>query len=208
MGQVEQTCLELTWYYSENLHRQGSVQALAEDMISALHAIIEHCSQPGVGGRTPSDFPLARLDQSTLNHLVGDGRSIEDLYPLTPMQAGMIFHTLSQGQQGVHPYLEQITFVLDGVPNPQILAAAWQHVIDCTPVLRSSIVWDGEGIDAPLQVVHRQVEVPVAYHDWRGLSAEDRDREVQRVLTRDRGEGFELATAPLLRLTLVRLSDT
>jgi amino acid adenylation domain-containing protein/non-ribosomal peptide synthase protein (TIGR01720 family) len=204
VGRVERGCLELTWYYSEDLHQERTIRALAEDMISALHAIIEHCSQPGVGGRTPSDFPLARLGQQELDRLVGDGRSIEDIYPLTPMQAGMVFHVLSPGQQGL--YHEQITFVLDGVPDPQILAAAWQHVIDCTPVLRSFIVW--EGVDEPLQMVHRHVELPVVHHDWRALCPEDRDRELQRILARDRAEGFPLATCGLLRLALARLSGT
>ncbi|MGH3801879.1 MAG: condensation domain-containing protein, partial [Pseudonocardiaceae bacterium] len=204
VGRLERSCLELTWYYSEDLHRERTVRVLAEDMISVLHAVIEHCSQPGAGGRTPSDFPLARLSQPDLDHLVGDGRSIEDLYPLTPMQAGMVFHALSSGQQGL--YHEQITFVLDGVPDPQILAAAWQHVIDCTPILRSSIVW--EGIDEPMQMVHRHVKLPVVHHDLRALPPADRDREVQRILARDRAEGFQLATPGLLRLTLGRLSGT
>ena len=51
-------------------------------------------------------------------------------------------------------------------------------------------------------------QVPVVYDDWRGLSTQDRDREVQRLLARERAEGFDLAAAPLLRVTLARLSDT
>jgi amino acid adenylation domain-containing protein/non-ribosomal peptide synthase protein (TIGR01720 family) len=204
VGRVEHSCLELTWYYSEHLHRHDGIQALAEDMIFVLRDIIQHCAQPGAGGRTPSDFPLAHLDQSEVDRLVGDGRNIEDLYPLTPMQAGMVFHALSPAHQGL--YHEQIAFVLDGVPDPQILGAAWQHVIDRTPVLRSAIVW--EGIDEPLQLVHRRLELPVRYHDWREMSPEDRAGELARVLTRDRADGIELATPPLLRLRIARLSDT
>ncbi|HEX8934118.1 MAG TPA: condensation domain-containing protein, partial [Pseudonocardiaceae bacterium] len=78
--------------------------------------------------------------------------------------------------------------------------------MDRTPVLRSSMMWDG--IDEPLQVVYRRVEVPVTYGDWRGLGAQDRDREVQRLLIGDRAQGFDLALAPLLRVHLARLSDT
>src|SRR5947209_9990022 len=106
-------------------------------MIEALREIVQHCAQPGIGGRTPSDFPLAHLDQATVDRLVGDGRTVEDMYPLTPMQAGMVFHGLSQAADGL--YFEQATFVLDGVPDPDTLAAAWQQVVDRTPVLRSRI---------------------------------------------------------------------
>ncbi|MGH3777952.1 MAG: amino acid adenylation domain-containing protein [Pseudonocardiaceae bacterium] len=204
VGRVEHKCLELTWYYSQELHEDTTVAALAEEMVQALHEVIGHCAQPGVGGRTPSDFPLARLDQSAVDRLAGDGRAVQDIYPLTPMQAGIVFHALSQGEQGV--YLEQTTFVLDGVPDPRVLGAAWQQVTDRTPVLRSGVVWDG--VDEPVQVVHHRVELPVTYHDWTTLSPHDRQREVQRLLTSDRAEGFDLATPPLLRVRLARLSDT
>ncbi|HET9254780.1 MAG TPA: amino acid adenylation domain-containing protein, partial [Pseudonocardiaceae bacterium] len=204
VARVEHTCLELTWYYSENRHRPRTIEALAGDMISALREIIEHCAQPGAGGRTPSDFPLAGLDQPGVDRLAGDGRAIEDLYPLTPMQAGMVFHALSPDQHGL--YHEQISFVLDGVPDPGLLARAWQQVIDRTPVLRTAIVW--EGVDEPLQVVHRHAEIPVRHEDWRGLPTGEREREAQRVRDRDRAGGFELVNPPLLRLSLARLSGT
>ncbi|HEY6423717.1 MAG TPA: amino acid adenylation domain-containing protein, partial [Pseudonocardiaceae bacterium] len=113
VGRVEQQCLEFCWSYSENLHSQATISALAQDLLTVLREIIGHCADPGAGGRSPSDFPLARLDQATVDRLVGDGRGVEDIYPLTPMQAGMVFHTLSQADQGV--YFEQATFVLDGV---------------------------------------------------------------------------------------------
>ncbi|HEY3689579.1 MAG TPA: amino acid adenylation domain-containing protein, partial [Pseudonocardiaceae bacterium] len=204
VGRVEQKCLEFTWFYSDQLHHADTIGALAQDLLAALLDVIEHCAQRGAGGRTPSDFPLARLDQSGVDRVVGDGRAVEDVYPLTPMQSGIVFHALSQMEQAL--YVEQVAFVLDGVPDSRVLGAAWQHVVNRTPVLRSTVVW--EGLDEPLQVVHRRVEVPVVYDDWRGLSTQDRDREVQRLLARERAEGFDLAAAPLLRVTLARLSDT
>src|SRR5262249_22180214 len=105
IGRVEHKQLELTWYYSQELHHEQTVRRLAKAMVQALREIIEHCASPGAGGRTPSDFPLAHLDASTVDRVVGNGRSIEDVYPLTPMQAGMVFHALAQGDPAV--YLEQ-----------------------------------------------------------------------------------------------------
>ncbi|MGH3672082.1 MAG: amino acid adenylation domain-containing protein, partial [Pseudonocardiaceae bacterium] len=203
-GRVEHEQLELTWYYSEEVHDESTVTQLAQAMIGALQQIVEHCARPGAGGRTPSDFPLAGLDQLQVDRLVGDGRAIEDAYPLTPMQAGMAFHSLSQGEQAV--YLEQFTLILDGVPDPAMLGAAWQQVVDRTPVLRSSVVWGG--LDEPVQLVHRHVEVPITYHDWQHLGDSERDHERARVLATDREEGFDLATTPLLRVRLARLSST
>ncbi|WP_240940804.1 non-ribosomal peptide synthetase, partial [Planosporangium flavigriseum] len=204
VGRVEDGALEFTWFYSENLHHEGTIGALAEQMLTALREIIEHCAQPGAGGRTPSDFPLARLDQAGVDRLVGDGHAVEDVYPLTPTQAGMVFHSLSQGGQGA--YFQQVTFVLDGVPDPYALGAAWQRVVDRTPILRSRVVW--EGVDRPLQVVCREVSVPITYLDWSDQPETERNEQLRALLARDRAEGFDLAAAPLMRLVLARLSET
>jgi amino acid adenylation domain-containing protein/non-ribosomal peptide synthase protein (TIGR01720 family) len=204
VGIVEDKCLKFTWSYSEHLHHSSTIRVLADELLTALRGIIEHCARPDVGGRTPSDFPLARLDQAAVDRLVGDGRSVEDIYPLTPMQAGMVFHGLSQGHQGV--YFQQVTFVLEGVDDSRVLGAAWQHVLDRIPVLRSCIAW--EGVTQPLQVVRRDVPIAVRYLNWTRLSHDAEHNELKRLLDDDRAEGMNLGNAPLLRVVLARLSET
>jgi amino acid adenylation domain-containing protein/non-ribosomal peptide synthase protein (TIGR01720 family) len=200
-GVVDNGELELTWHYSDQVYDQTTVRRLAEGMVRALREIVEHCAQPDAGGRTPSDFPLAALDQAGVDRLVGDGRSVEDVYPLTPLQAGMVFHSLVE----TGAYVDQARLSLDGASDPGALAEAWQRVVDRTPALRSSIVW--EGVDEPLQLVHRRATVPIAQHDWRHLSDVDRDRELDRLLTQDRDAGLDLNTAPLMRLAIARYTD-
>src|SRR2546430_12423946 len=101
-----------------------------------------------------------------------------DAYPVTPMQAGMVFHGLSQGDQGV--YFQQITFVLDGVSDPRLLGQAWQHVVDRTPVLRTHVVWKGES--EPRQVVNHEVTLPVSYLDWTAPSDVEQQGALRRLL--------------------------
>ncbi|HMC51697.1 MAG TPA: amino acid adenylation domain-containing protein, partial [Acidimicrobiales bacterium] len=204
VGAVEDGRLELGWMYSAEIHDEETVQALAEEMLAALREIVSHCASPEAGGRTPSDFPLARLDQGAVDALVGDGRAVEDIYPLTPMQAGMLFHGLSQAEQGV--YFEQASFVVEGVHDPLLLGQAFQQVVDRTPVLRTRVVW--EGVAEPVQVVEREAILPVRYLDWSELSETERHRELGALLERDRAEGLDLASAPLARLVLARLSDS
>ncbi len=206
VGAVQDDVLRFTWYYSENLHDEQTITRLAGDLSTALREIIEHCAGPDAGGRTPSDFPLARLDQETVDQIAGIGLrvgDVEDIYPLTPMQAGMIFHGLSQGKQGA--YFQQISFILDGVPDSTAFARAWQQVVDSTPVLRSSVVW--EDVGEPVQIVHRCAQVPFTHLDWTGLSRAQREDRLRRFLAEDR-VGFDLAAAPLMRIALARLSDT
>ncbi|WP_432010894.1 non-ribosomal peptide synthase/polyketide synthase [Streptomyces cucumeris] len=202
-GLVADGELELTWLYSDQVHHAATVRRLAEAMLGALREIVWHCGRPDSGGRTPSDFPLARLDQTAVDRLAGDGRGIEDIHPLTPLQEGMLFHRLVGGAEDV--YLDQATLVLDGVADPRAFAAAWQETVDRTPVLRGGVVW--EDVERPVQVVHRRVDVPVTHTDWRALSGERREEELERVRAEDLAHGVELSAPPLMRLTLARLTD-
>ncbi|MFC9930075.1 non-ribosomal peptide synthase/polyketide synthase [Streptomyces sp. NPDC127190] len=195
--------LEITWHYSEQVHRPSTVRRLADAMVEALGAVADHCARPGAGGRTPSDFPLARLDQAGVDRLAGDGRDVADLLPLTPLQEGMLFHRLVGGSDDV--YVDQAALLLEGVSDPAALAVAWQRVADRTPALRTSVVW--EGVPVPLQVVHHRVTVPVEQLDWRDLDAGERAERWDRLRADDLARGLDLTAAPLMRLTFVRLPD-
>ncbi|MGY9063719.1 non-ribosomal peptide synthase/polyketide synthase [Streptomyces sp. CAS3] len=201
LGRVTGDRLEFTWSYSREVHRPETVARLAAELADELRAIVRHCAEPGAGGRTPSDFPLAPLDQTALDRLVGSGTDVGDVYPLTPTQTGMVMHGLDEAEHGL--YVEQITFVADGAHDPGTLAAAWQHVVDRTPVLRTSVAL--HGVPVPLQIVHRDVVLPVTEHDWSALPADRREAELERLLAEERARGLALERAPLLRLALVRL---
>ncbi|MCG8922434.1 non-ribosomal peptide synthetase [Lentzea sp. CC55] len=199
VGAVEHGCLDLTWYFSDRVHDRRTVRDLAEAMAAALREVVAHCARPGAGGRTPSDFPLARLDQTAVDRLAGDGRDVEDVYPLTPMQAGMVFHGLVDGATS-GAYFNQVRFRLSGVTDPLVLGEAWQRVVDRNAVLRSEVVWDG--LAEPLQLVRPDVTLPITHLDWTGL---DEDEQLRALLESDRAAGMDLTTAPLMRVAIARL---
>ena len=68
-SQVKNGVLEIHWTYSQHIHRRQTIAALAQDYLQALREIITHCQSPAAGGCTPSDFPLVRLDQATVDRL-------------------------------------------------------------------------------------------------------------------------------------------
>ena len=210
---VEGGRLGVSWLHSGDVHAEATVRGLADGLLAALREIVAHCRRPGAGGRTPSDFPLARLDQAQVDRIAGDGRDVDDIYPLTPLQAGMLFHSLvdadSAGDGTADPataaYVDQLRLSLHGIADPNALGRAWQRVVDRTPVLRTSVVWDG--VDEPVQVVHREVAVPVVHHDWSGLPEPDREARVRRVAAAERATGVDPTAAPLLRLVIARVAD-
>ncbi|MEH2171960.1 amino acid adenylation domain-containing protein [Nostoc sp.] len=130
-------------------------------------------------------------------------KNIEDVYPLSPMQAGMIFHSLLALESGV--YCEQTCFELHGGLNVSAFAQAWQQVIARHPILRTACVW--ENLEKPLQVVGRQVKFPWQEEDWRGVEPKEQQKKLAALLIADRQRGFELSQAPLMRLLLIRLSE-
>ncbi|OXM62111.1 non-ribosomal peptide synthetase [Amycolatopsis vastitatis] len=201
-GVVESGELSVTWSYSDQVYDAETVRELAEAMVTGLREIVAHCARPGSGGRTPSDFPLARLDQSTVDRIVGDGREVDDIYPLTPLQAGMLFHSLLDPTADA--YVDQARMLLDGVRDTDAFAQAWQQVADRTPVLRTQLVWDG--VEEPLQVVRHRAVVPITRHDWRGLSEAEQTAQLERLSAEDAAAGMDLTTAPLMRLAIIALT--
>lgn len=74
---VAEGCLQITWAYSENLHRSSTVERLANNFLEALRAIVAHCHSPAAGGYTPSDFPEADLSQKELDELLAELSPVE-----------------------------------------------------------------------------------------------------------------------------------
>ncbi|WP_447599364.1 amino acid adenylation domain-containing protein [Nitrospira sp. Nam80] len=130
--------------------------------------------------------------------------NIEDIYPLAPMQEGVLFHTLLEPGSGM--YLMQDRYWWDGPLDPAAFRQAWQQVVDRHEVLRTSFVWEQQ--KRPLQVVHKQVTVPLEYLDWRDRSAAEQARALEELLAQERVMGFELSKVPLLRLRLIRTGAT
>ncbi|HEX9669309.1 MAG TPA: amino acid adenylation domain-containing protein [Thermoanaerobaculia bacterium] len=127
-------------------------------------------------------------------------RNVEAIYGLSPLQQGILFHTLYDAAAA--EYFEQLAFPLEGRLDPQALERAWRTVVDRHPVLRTVFVW--EGLDQPQQVVYRQVELPIEHHDWSDLAAAAQEQRLAALLAEDRRRGFDLR-APLLRVILIRL---
>ncbi|MET0399229.1 MAG: amino acid adenylation domain-containing protein [Longimicrobiaceae bacterium] len=202
-GSVQGGRMELRIGYSAEVHRRETVERVAQWYGEELRALIAHCTSAEAGGYTPSDFPLAGLDQPALDALLGSGRGVEDVYPLSPLQEGMLFHALYAPESGV--YVGQFGFVLEGPLEEDVLERAWQSAVSRHEALRAGFAW--EGLPRPVQVIRRDAKLPFHREDWRGLDEADRQARLQRFLEADRMVDFELGRAPLMRLGLFRTGE-
>ncbi|WP_301126983.1 non-ribosomal peptide synthetase [Streptomyces cacaoi] len=200
VSRVRDGALGIDLHFSTDLYTVEEMRSLAAAYRDALSEAVAYCLSEGVGGRSPSDFPLVALDQAAVDRVVGSGAGVADVVPLSPMQQGMLFHSLEDASG--QAYVEQMAFVLEGVEDVDRLADAWQEAVNSSDALRTSVVW--EEVDEPVAVVHQRVEVPVHRADWRGLSDEECERELERRRAADRA-GVRLDEAPLLRVSLAEL---
>ncbi|CAN7654321.1 non-ribosomal peptide synthase/polyketide synthase [Pseudomonas brassicacearum] len=200
-GSVYAGELSIDWTFSTQMFDESTIQTLALDYGRELQALIEHCCQAPHQGFTPSDFPLAGLTQAELDALPLAPRQVEDIYPLSPMQQGMLFHTLYEQQAG--SYINQLRVDVEGL-DVERFRQAWQAAMDAHEVLRSSFVWEGE-FKRALQVVHKQLDVAFLFHDWRASAQLSQD--LHSLALAQRQQGFELEAAPLLRLVVTRVAE-
>ncbi len=128
---------------------------------------------------------------------------IEAVYPLSPMQQGMLFHTLYHPEAG--QYFEQMSATFRGALDVEAFRKAWQRVIDRNAILRTSFVW--KKVTRMMQVVHKQAELPFRFLDWRGVPPGEQESRFELLMKEDRQKGFHLGRPPLLRITLIQIGD-
>lgn len=130
-------------------------------------------------------------------------QNIEDIYPLSPLQEGLLFHTVSEPESRM--YFNQTLITLSGALDVAKFREAWERVVDHHAVLRSAFVW--EGVKEPVQAVMRQVNLPFIVDDLRSFPEPERPAQVEAVRMNDLRQGFNLAVAPLLRVYLLQVGE-
>ncbi|MEA2603270.1 MAG: hypothetical protein QOF89_4262, partial [Acidobacteriota bacterium] len=139
-----------------------------------------------------------RSSQSSRSSI--DPLNVEDVYPLSPGQQGMLMVVLLSGQSEV--YFDRSVVTFGGGLDVALWRRAWQRVVDRHPSLRTLFVWEQR--ERPLQVVCRQVELPWEELDWSGLSGPERAARLEGFLRQDSDRGFDLGAPPLMRFALIR----
>ena len=200
-GQVYGGQLQMGWTFSPLMFDAQEIEALSQAFSRELTALVEHCCTPGNSGMTASDFPLSRLNQQQLESLPVAANAVQDIYTLSPMQQGMLFHTLYE--QAAGDYINQVRVTAEGLDVLRF-QQAWDATVQAHDVLRSGFFWEGQ-LEWPCQVVYRDARLPIEELDWRCMP--ERELALQNLQQDQRRQGFDLGKAPLARLLLVRTDE-
>ena len=207
--------LRIQLTYGARTHRRETAERLIAAYADALRQLLRQ-AQESAEVFTPSDFPQAGLDVHGFKRLAsllpdpvesiagGLGltlQNVADVYPLSPVQSGMLFHSLVAPESGV--YVNQVTGTLPADLDCRLFRQSWERLVARHGVLRTAFLWDG--LDAPLQVVCRSGALPWQDLDWRDLPAEERERRFEELRHGERHTALPLDRAPLLRFSLIRL---
>ncbi|OUS25460.1 hypothetical protein A9Q99_21275 [Gammaproteobacteria bacterium 45_16_T64] len=206
---IEDGKFKACWSYNSDRHGESTVSTVAAQYIDFLSALTDFCLGEQNNGMTPSDVPLIEVDQAGLDHIVDtilqqsdrfSVGNIQSIYPLSPMQEGMLFHSVYQPESAF--YIDQMELKVEGGIDIDILTQAWQRVVARHDILRTAFVYNG--IQKPIQVVFDNIDVSIDTYDW---SQSNRDCTFEEWLVADKAKGFVFSDPGLFRFSWFMLPN-
>jgi alpha-ketoglutarate-dependent taurine dioxygenase len=187
--------------YSTQAFRRESIEALSAGIVKTTRLLANHLRY--IRRRNPAnDFPLARIGSAELEQMLASTPDLEDVYPLTPAQQGILFQALYRPESGL--YLSQFHWSMEGEFDADVFRQAWKTVLARHPALRTSFVVCG--LSEPHQVVHRDSEMPFEEHDWRTRPDAVLEQNWQQFLREEWARRLDPTHAPMMRCALVQIT--
>ncbi|MER5704375.1 amino acid adenylation domain-containing protein [Micromonospora sp. NPDC002296] len=167
------------------------------DTLGELAAAVSAASVPAETG------PAAETSDDVVAGLRVDP-GVEAVYPLAPFQSWALRTLLAHPAAGAFQ-VHRLTAMPRGLVDPEVFRTAATVLARAYEVLRTSFVW--QGVDEPVQVVHREPQVEFEYVDWRGLAPSEQDAALERHLAADRVRGVDPAVPAGLRYLVADVDD-
>ena len=183
---------------------QVNARATKAGLKLTTRQLFKHRTIAELAAAASMEEPIAEEQEAVSDSVpIGATKDIEEFYPLSPVQEGMLFHNLHAPEAG--DYILQFNCLFEKLPDVMGFEEAWQRVVDRHTALRTFFVW--EGVKRPIQVVQREVKLSLEQQDWRGMEKTEQEEALKSFLVQDRARGFDLNRAPLMRLMLIRLDE-
>ena len=202
-GMVNDDCLHINLSYNTSQYKEDTIHRLLHSFKEQLERLIQYCTSRTKKELTPSDvthtaIPVEQLDE--LQHRF----ELEDIYPLSPMQEGMLFHSLLNADAG--SYFEQISCTLDGTFDVMALEKSMDDLVARYDVFRTMYL--SEGYERPLQVVLKNRKPEFNYADVRHECLQNSKEDIIRnYQIKDRTRKFRLDKDVLIRLSVLQTNN-
>ncbi|MGV2417436.1 MAG UNVERIFIED_CONTAM: amino acid adenylation domain-containing protein, partial [Paenibacillus polymyxa] len=205
-GMITDGALELTISYSNKMFMKKSIKKLADLLQESLREVLAHCVAKELPELTPSDLSFQGLTAVELDHIVEQTAAageLENIYSLTPMQKGILFHGFMEPQSGA--YFEQATFDLQGSFQVEAFAESLNQLVGRHQIFRTNFYsgWN----EQPLQVVYRHKAAGFRFEDIRSMGQEEQDAYLADFAERDKAEGFHFSSGELMRVSILRTGE-
>ncbi|MGD2090925.1 MAG: amino acid adenylation domain-containing protein [Candidatus Aminicenantes bacterium] len=200
-GMIAKKQLLMSMVYSKKQYKAQTIKTLLNHFKTKLRLIISYCAARKDKDLTPSDLTYPGLSIETLERLKKE-YPLEDIYPLTPMQEGMLFYGLYAANTSA--YFTQVSFRLQGELNVDYVEKSLNELLKRYQVLRTVFVH--EGLEHPLQLVLKERQVDFYYEDISEMSQEDKEVFIKGFKEKNRQRLFDLSRDVLMRVTVIRLS--
>ncbi len=205
--EIDLVCLvrsgELSIQVSYHKHRHSSKEMQEFLMVykRSLEDLIGYCTSYAGTLLSPGDLSYSGLSLKQLDHLQ-EVYPLEDAYPLSPMQEGMMFHHMYD--EGGSAYFEQVSYKLKGALDLEQVSGSLAHLFESYDILRTCFIHEGQAI--PLQLVRHECQVSFTHEDLQELSSSEQQARMTKFRSADRERGFDISKDVLLRLHIFTLS--
>ncbi|MFM2577345.1 amino acid adenylation domain-containing protein [Vibrio fortis] len=201
---ISKNQLKINLQYSRSSFVPETIAQFGAEYVSQLGDMLDALcdDSPSLKGAVAADFPLANLSDDQAVNLVRKyvDCAVEDVYPLTPVQQGMLFHCLDHDAA----YISQSIAKCEGALNSQQLQESWIDVVERHPALRTAVITDD--VDEPHQVVFQSAKLPFEELDWQDISQADKDLMLQSLRQREISQ-IKFSQAPMMRVVLIKHSE-
>ncbi|WP_370589185.1 amino acid adenylation domain-containing protein [Thermoactinomyces sp. CICC 24226] len=189
--------------YNHRFFRRETIETVGRRFLEHLTRCVRHCLKQAEPVRTPSDFSARDLSIRELEQIcsVLDPKNIHDIYPLSSLQKGILFHAIQTRIQ----YFEQFYIDLDGEVDFAAFEKSLDDLVQKHDVLRTVFLY--QKLNQPFQTVLKEVEVPFRFVDLSHQSKEEQEAFLTRFKREDRKKGFATLHEPLIRFALFKLGD-
>ncbi|MFC7448504.1 amino acid adenylation domain-containing protein, partial [Rhodococcus daqingensis] len=198
VGSPNDQQLRATWSFATGVLTAADVTDIAELWTTALTTLAD---QSHTGGHTPSDFDLVHLDQPTIENLEHRYPTLTDIWSLSPLQAGLLYHS-ELSKEATDAYTVQLVLTLTDTIDPTRIHHAGQTLLDRHPNLRAAFTHTPDG--QPVQIITDHTELPWTETDLTHLDPALRENTFHTITDTDRATGFDPSHPPLLRLHLIK----